>query len=338
MSTPEPVARPVKMITVGAGSTAQSLQLPGSVSAVREAVIAFEVPGRISDVSVLEGEVVTEGQELARLDPRDYESSRDSALATRNAARADYERYVKARESNAVTDQDVDLAKRALDVAQADLNSALKAVEDTILVAPFSGRVANKYVQNFENVQAKQAIFEIHDESSLEITVSVSERDWARGTKDQSPEEATRLLNPLVRFAALPDLEIPAAAKSFATAIDPVTRTYEATFSFDPPADANVSPGMTANLVVSPATNDSPSEEAVLSLPAGAVFGDDDGTSSVWIVGEDSKVEKREVSVDILLGDLIVIKDGITSGDVVVISGVHTLTEGTPVRKLQSSN
>ncbi|MEM9403497.1 MAG: efflux RND transporter periplasmic adaptor subunit [Pseudomonadota bacterium] len=330
----EPVVRPVKLMTVGGGSDRPILELPGSVSAVQEAVIAFEVPGRVAEILVVEGEVVEQGQELAMLDPRDYESSRDSALANRNAAQADYDRYVQARRSNAVTDQDVDLAKRALDVAQAELNTTLKAVEDTVLIAPFSGRIANQYVEGFENVQAKQAVFEVHDESSLEISVSVSERDWARGERDQSPDEVTRTLRPVVRLTALPDVSIPARAKSFATAIDPVTRTYEATFAFDPPAEGNVTPGMTASLVITPPA-DSPSGPAPLSIPSGAVFSNEQGEPMVWLVQDDMSVTQTAVMIDVIQGDQIVLSGGISFGDTIAISGVHTLTEGMRIRPLQ---
>lgn len=335
VATPEaPVVRPIKLMTVGAELDRPSLELPGSVSAAQEAIIAFEVPGRVETILISEGEMVEEGQELAKLDPRDYESSRDSALANRDAAKADYDRYFQARQSNAVTDQDVDLAKRALDVAQADLNTALKAVEDTVLVAPFSGRIANQYVEGFENVQAKQAVFEIHDESGLEISVSVSERDWARGERNQSLEEVTQSLRPVVRLAALPGVSLPARAKSFATAIDPVTRTYEATFAFDPPAEGNVSPGMTATLVVSPPL-ESANRPTLISIPSGAVFGSGGGDANVWFVQEDMSVTKRPVTVDVLQGDRIVLADGLKFGDTIAVSGVHTLSEGMQVRPLE---
>lgn len=331
----EPVVRPVKILTVGAATDMGVLELPGAVSAVREAVIAFEVPGRITEIIPREGELVSEGDVLARLDPRDYEASRDSALARRNAARADYDRYVEARKANAVTDQDVDLARRTLDVAQAELNSAMKAVEDTVIRSPFDGRVANKIVDTFENVQAKQAVFEIHDESGLEVSVNVAERDWARGAPDLTTEDATRLLRPEIELSAFPGRSFPARAQSFATAIDPVTRTYKATFAFDAPVELNVTPGMTANVRVHRPVAESGLSVAEITLPASAVFGNSDGDASVWLVEDDMRVTQRAVELGDMVGGALSITSGLEPGDSIAVSGVHTLVEGMAVRPLE---
>ena len=326
------VVRPVKIMTVGAASSEAALELPGVVKAVREATIAFEVPGRVTNIVVREGQLVAQGDVMARLDPRDYEASRDSALARREAAAADYERYVEARKANAVTDQDVDLAKRTLDVAEADLATALKALEDTVIRAPFDGRVADRIVDNFENVQAKQAIFEVHDETGFEVSVNVAERDWARATPDLAISEVTERLRPEIEVSAFPGRRFPARAKAFATAIDPVTRTYETTFAFSSPQDLNITPGMTARVIVYP--GDDPTAGGQLLVPAAAVFGSSDGAPSVWLVTDSMQVSRQVVELGPMLDGSFTITAGLVPGESIAVSGVHTLVEGMPVRAL----
>ncbi|MEM8635706.1 MAG: efflux RND transporter periplasmic adaptor subunit [Pseudomonadota bacterium] len=333
-AAPIELVRPVKILTVGLAGDALSLELPGVVRAAREAVIAFEVAGRVTEIAVREGQMVAEGDVLARLDPRDYEASRDSALARREAAAADYQRYVEARKANAVTDQDVDLAKRTLDVAQADLNQARKAVEDTVIRAPFSGRVADRIIDNFENVLAKQAVFEVHDESGFEVSVNVAERDWARATPDLSIEEVTARLKPEIEVSAYPDRRFAARAKAFATAIDPVTRTYETTFAFANPVELNVTPGMTAKVIVYP-DDDLGNADAQLLVPSGAVFGASDGAPSVWLVTDDMQVARQSVVLGPLIDGAFTITAGLNRGQSIAISGVHTLVEGMVVRPLE---
>ncbi|MEM1142874.1 MAG: efflux RND transporter periplasmic adaptor subunit [Pseudomonadota bacterium] len=331
---PTEVVRPVRMVTIGQVAGDGALELPGSVHAERETELAFEVGGRIIELLVEDGTVVTSEQTLARLDPRDYLNARDSARASRNSARATYERYLEASRSNAVTQQDVDTAKRDLEVADADLKIAEKALEETALRAPFAGRIAAKLVSDFENVQAKQGVFILHDESSLEIHVAVAERDWARGSRDLSVDEVTALLQPRVEVSALPGRLYPARAKTFATAVDPVTRTYEATFGFDPPAGNSVSPGMTAKLYINP-ENLTESAASTLNVPAAAVFTPSDGEASVWTVDSDGRVSRQRITLGPLVSGQLSVTAGLRPGSRIAVTGVHTLVEGQRVRDLK---
>ena len=70
------VARPVRMITIGLAEGDETLEIPGSVRAAQSAELAFEVAGRMLERLVEEGQVVTAGQVVAKLDPRDYRARR----------------------------------------------------------------------------------------------------------------------------------------------------------------------------------------------------------------------------------------------------------------------
>jgi RND family efflux transporter MFP subunit len=330
-----PVVRPVKLLTIGAVGAGPTLELPGSVTATQQSDMAFEVPGRIIEIPVDEGEMVASGAVLARLDARDYEADLDKVLARRNAARADFNRYDEAFKADAVTAQDVDLARRNLDVTEAELRTARKAVEDTVLRAPFDGRVARKLVDDFANVRAKQTVLIVQDDSSIEIRVNIAERDWGRARPGLSNAERTALIRPRVVIASMPGRQFPATIKEIATSADPVTRTYEATFAFANPADVNVSPGMTGRVVLSiPEDTD---VGAVTLIPANAVMADEENNPYVWVVDPDTEmVGIRKVQVGELSGVSIQVIDGLQDGDRIAVSGVHSLTEGAPVRALEN--
>ncbi len=68
------------------------MELPGETRAIKQAVLAFEVSGRISELLVKEGDVVKDGQVLARLDPRDLKAKLDAAVARRDASKPKMER------------------------------------------------------------------------------------------------------------------------------------------------------------------------------------------------------------------------------------------------------
>ena len=327
------VVRPVKMMTVGVDRGGEPIELPGTVHAARETDLAFEVAGRITEFLIEEGDVVAKGQVLARLDPRDYQASVDRATAERNASRADYQRYVEARKANAVTAQDVDVAKRNLEVAEADLATAKKSLEETVLKAPFAGRVAQKIATDFANVQAKEAVVMLNDESSYEVRINVSERDWAQGSRAVDLDEITELLQPRIKLAALPGQVFPGRAKSYANTADPVTRTYEATFFLNPPEDSGVSPGMTATVSVNPPRLNQNNSDS-LRVPPAAVFADSEGRTNVWQVAADGQVTRQLVEVGELVNGELEVVAGLEAGTRIAISGVRTLADGMRVREL----
>lgn len=331
------VSRPVKIITVGVKAGGRTLEVPGSVFAAQSADLAFEVPGRMEARMVDEGQIVQAGDVVAKLDARDYVAQRNSAKAQRDTAKSDYDRYAEAFKGNAVTAQDVSRSKGRLDVTEADLNIAQKALEDAELRAPFGGRIVARLVEDFANVQAKEPVLSLQDDSSLELRVDVAERDWVRGDSSLTRAQLTERINPRVQIASLPGREFPAYVKELSASADPVTRTYRVTLGFEPPEDASVSPGMTGSVVVTRNVVHQFAED-VLSIPANTITADDAGNPFVWVVDPASmRVRKQEVQLGELTGANVRIASGLSIGDLVVTSGVNSLSENMLVRNLTSN-
>lgn len=331
----EEIARPVKIITFGGTGDGTTIEYAGTIAAAQRSEMGFEVPGRITEFLVAAGEAVQEGQVLARLDPVDFQVELDKAIANRNAAEADFKRYDQAFKEDAVTKQDVDLARRNLEVTQANLRSARKAVSDAELKAPFAGVVAQKLVEDFANVQAKQAVLVLEDASSLEIDVNLPEQDWARARPNLSVEERSARTQPRVTVAAIPDRVFPAKLKDLDTTADPVTRTYKVTFSFEKPTDVVVKPGMTGSIVLTVPSDMGAEGLSGSTIPSAAVRSDEQGNAFVWRVGDDMRVAKQPVTVGDLSGDQIQVLGGLEPGSRIAASGVHNLREGSPVREYQ---
>lgn len=330
----EPVSRPVKLFTVGEAGSGQTLKFPGSVEAVQQSDLAFEVAGRIVEMPVTEGDRVEAGAVLARLDPRDYEAERDRARAERNVARADFNRYDKAFQADAVTAQQLDRARRALEVAEAGLQRASKAVEDTVLRAPFSGRVARKLVEDYANVQAKQPVLILQSDDALEMRVNVPEADWVGYKPVDSAADISSDVDISVVLSSLPGTPIPARITAFSSSADPVTRTFEVTVGFEAPEGRSVSPGMTGHVAYTP-----PPEHAAggLLVPADAVVAAPDNSPYVWLFdAETGSVTRQSVEVGELTGNRIRVNSGLEAGDRIAVSGVHTLSEGFPVHPLEN--
>ena len=179
VETPE-VVRPVRILTVAGLEAGATLSYPGEIQGAQNAELAFEVAGRLIELPAEEGIDVAQNQLLARLDPADYQSALDAARAQYKSAKDTFDRYSEVFERGAISRQEFDNAKRQIDVEQAQLASAEKAVSDTQLRAPFAGRIGRTYVDNFNNVQAKQPILIMQDLTQLEIVVNIPEQDWLR--------------------------------------------------------------------------------------------------------------------------------------------------------------
>lgn len=329
---PEPPARPVKTLTIGDSAAGAAFEYSGAIRPTQESEMAFEVPGRVLEFPVKEAQRVEEGEVLARLDPRDVEANLDQAQAKVSQAAKDVERWRYMYEQGVKPERELELRERNLAVLQAELATARKAVEDAVLRAPFDGVVARRLVEDYANVQAKQPVLILQDDSALEIRVAVPERDFAQLTPGLSLEERTRRARPRVVVSSLPDRSFPARVTEFSTTADPDTRTYDAVFEFDNPPDLSVLPGMTGKVVLTgPAAGG-----GALRIPARAVVADAAGEPHVWILDPESgTVAMRPVSVGPLSGDSIEVTSGLEPGDTIAVSGLQQLRNGLPVRPLE---
>jgi RND family efflux transporter MFP subunit len=297
--------------------------------------MAFEVPGKIVDFPVVEGQVVKKGDLLVRIDPRDMASAHDVETAKVELARAEYERMKKLFEANVASQQELDRKKRAYEVFLARSQGSSKGLEDTELHATFDGIVAKKLVKDFENVQAKQPVLILQDTTNLEIDVTIPEADAVRSARGMSLEERTAHLKPIVIVTSLPDRSFPAQITERSTTADPVTRTFSATLRFDPPDDVNIKPGMTATvrIHIKPELLGTVGASSV-SIPASAALTDDTGQAFVWVVDPTAMTVKRTpVQLGSLSGERVFVKSGLTSGQQIAISGVHHLRDGMLVRR-----
>jgi multidrug efflux pump subunit AcrA (membrane-fusion protein) len=141
---------------------------------------------------------------------------------------------------------------------------------------------------------------------------------------------------PMVELSALPGRQFPVRLTELATAADPNTRTFRATFGMKKPEEVSVLAGMTAKLVM---TGLRTTTDDDFLLPVGAVIGDSNAEPYVWLVDEESMtVAKQAVTAGPVTGDRIVVKDGLEGGQAVAMSGVHLLTEGMVVTELMDSD
>lgn len=333
VETPE-VVRPVRIITVSTLQGGESLSYPGEIQGAQNVNIAFEVPGRIVEMPAREGIDVGQGDVLARLDPADFQSSLDAARASARASKETFDRFSEVFERGAISEQDLNVRRRQYEVDQANLTTAQKALDDTVLRAPFSGRIGRTFVDNFTNVQAKQEILLLQDLSEFEVVVNIPEQDWLRAKPGITLAQKTSRVQPEVSMSGLPGRTFPVTITEVAAAADPVTRTFAARGRFDPPEDVVILPGMSATVTVT-ASKDTADLPLRLLVPASAVVGGNDGGAYVWQVGGDPLAATLSpVTVGQMSGSEMEILEGLEAGDRIAVSGVQHLADGMLVREL----
>jgi RND family efflux transporter MFP subunit len=337
-----PLIRPLKTIVVKTPFASLERKLPGRVRADRRVDLAFEVPGLLIEMLVRKGEEVEEGRLLARLDPRDYQNDLDSATAELDRARAHRERIQVAADKNAVSKQTLSDAIAAFEVAEANVTIKEKALSDTYLSARFSGVIANRFVENFENIRAKQPILSLQDVTSVEIEVNVPESLVALSRRDNvAVARKERVGRFVATFDYLPAREFDVEPKEFATEADPKTQTYAVTFVMPAPEDVNILPGMTATIHAYLKRKDE-GKPAGYALPIEVAPVDGLGAYYVWKVEEGSggvyTVRRVDIEVGEMMKGVIQVLKGVTDGDRIAAAGVHFLREGQEVRLLDSSS
>ena len=338
----KPAIRAVRAIQVADPSQFSQREFPGQAKATQEVELSFRVAGPLITRPVNVGDEVAAGDVVARIDPRDFEVNLRAvkgqlaqARAAHKRAAADYERAARIFKDDpgAISRAAVDRAEEDRDRALANVDSLIASVQSaedalsyTYLHAPFDGQVVAIYVENFEDIRAKQPIMRILDTSSIEMIVHIPENliSYAPG-----------VTNIKATFDAFPDRPIPATIKEIGTEASRTTRTFPVTLIMKQPEDFKILPGMAGRATAPPPQS---LLASALEIPVSAVFSpEEDGKSYVWVIDEGTKtVKRREVSIGELGDRGIQIISGLKSGEWIATAGVHYLTEGQQVTVLNA--
>lgn len=301
-------------------------------------------------------------------DIANFQAALSSAQARLTEATSQFQRIKNLFEKQAVAKSQYDQAKASLDVATANVNSARQelakakagsrpediarqeaaikgfeaqlkkaedALKDTMLTAPFSGVVAELYVDNFQSVNAEQKIAVLQDLSQMEITINIPGnlilqlQDANTASRDLANEEKDA--RAIAVFPNLPNSQFNLKFKEIATKPDSQTQTYAMTFILEMRKDVIVLPGMVADVSISLPSGVS---EEGFDVPPDSVVAGEGINQYVWKVvkeGEGLVVRKIPVTVGGYTKNGIIVKGDIRPGDRIVTAGVKYLLENDPV-------
>jgi membrane fusion protein, multidrug efflux system len=304
--------------------------ISGTLEPEREAAIRSQVAGSVLQTYADQGQAVSAGTVLARIDASGiqdaYTSARAGQVAARNAAEVaanDLARNQKLLAAGAIAERDIEQSRRASIAAQAaleDANSRLatasKAYRSTTVTAPFGGIVSERPVSAGDVVQPGTALFTVVDPSSMRLEASV-------------PAEQLSLIRigvPVVfSVSGYPGRQFVGHITRINPTADPTTRQVRIYVSI-PNAGRTLVGGLFANGRMSSAT------KLGLVVPQAAVDVRGSAPSAVRVRG--GKAEKVQVQVGITdkSSETVEILSGLSAGDTLLLGAAQGITPGTSVR------
>jgi membrane fusion protein, multidrug efflux system len=183
-------------------SLAQGLPVSGALKAVNSAFVKARVAGELQALTVREGDFVTAGQVIARIDVSEYAARVRQAQQLASSAKAQADVAQRQYDNNQALVNEGFISKTALDTSLANLNAARasyqaavagadvasKSVQDTVLKAPIAGQVAQRLAQPGERVAVDTRVIEIVDLRQLELEAALSASDGAQVQVGQTAE------------------------------------------------------------------------------------------------------------------------------------------------------
>lgn len=330
----------VKSMQVIKRDTPNLYEFTGFVEAQQEANITANVSGKITSKNFNGGDWVEAGQVLFSIDQRTYRANVLNAQAGVASARTelarletDAQRYAKLYEQHAVSRQAYDLALAQRDQAQATvkarealLENAQISMGDTDVRAPFAGKISTSDLSVGNYVTAGQTVLAtMSNTNPVRIKFSISENEYLALAKAHTDAGVN----------SLQDLKLVLSDGTVyegSGAVDQVNReisgntgalTLKARFS----NDSNILlPGMFARLQANAGTR----KNAVL-IPQRAVK-EMLYKKFVFVIGNDNKVDMREVTLGARVGKLWLVEKGLNGDETIVVEGIQKVNKGSEVK------
>lgn len=322
---------PVRVEVVGKASGTATRHFVGRLEAVSTVDLSFEVGGRLAQLPVREGQIVSKGDLVAALDPTDFELAVRQAEVQRALALKELARYRKLLKRDNVSQQAFDRAQAEFSLRDVALDQARRNLDYATIRAPFRALVTRRLIDNFSAVQPKQNIVRIQNVTEIRVAIHVPEQ-LIHLTDNVSA------INAVAVFPFAGDFELPLEYREHETEPDAVTQTYKVTFgapvheNAPSPEKKTILPGMTCSVRIQLTENN---PDAV-SVPLSAVDTDSTGTPRVWVVdSEGSTVSPRPVALGPVRSERVVVLQGLKKGETIVTAGTRLLREGVRVHAVE---
>ncbi len=309
----------VETVTLQTQEFQDAIRLTGTIAADRMVTVAAEEAGTVAEVLVDKGATVAAGQVLLRLDDGLLQAQRDEAHAHARLAAELWERVRRLYEEDDIgTESGFLEARYTAEGAAARLALIDERLQRTVIRAPFAGVLDSRLVEVGSVVAPGQAIGSIVDLEPLKVVTGVPERYAG----DVSIGAAAGV--------GLSDLGYEGTAQvSYVGAqVHPANRTFLVELSLAAPV-VGAKPQMVAEVVLQRRLL-----ADVVVVPRQALVRTEAGYAAYVVTGSanSATADARVVTMGPSARDMVVITDGLSSGDQLIVVGQQQVANGDRVR------
>lgn len=310
------IAIPINAITIGLAPINNALTKTGTLIPNKEADIPALTGGKIVSVNFSLGSIVSQGAVVAQVDSRSMELNLAQAKLAKNKAEQDYRKFEKLLAGEATTESTFQDVKLNFENTQNQIALLEKQIADTRIKAPISGQIISKTIEPGEFVGMGQSVAKMVDLSRLKVKVMVSESEVYQ-LKINQPVQIKTDVYPNILF----DGKI-----TFISGQGDATFNYEIEITLENnKKDAPLKAGSYAYVDFKQNT-----QIEGIQIPRSALV-ESIQNPYVYVI-KNNLLEKRSVVIERDLGNVLLIKSGLSAGEQVVTSGLVNVREGSKVQ------
>jgi membrane fusion protein (multidrug efflux system) len=313
----QPQLRPTKVsvITVMPTPVKDVLVLPGETEAWQDVRLASETDGVVEWIDPKEGDIVREGQLIAKIDVSTLKAAFDQAEASFDLADKLYQRRKLLFQRKVIAKEEMDRSANERTLALTSLRSAKVMYKRGFLHSPINGLINHLHVDVGEFVDRGNPVADVVNVDKIKINVNVPELDVRYLRVGQKA---------MVTVDAFPGRRLTGIVDFVAYKADPATKTFHIKVLIEN-SKREIRPGMIARLAflrrIIP---------DALVVPLFALV--DKGGERLIFVEKDGIAYSRTVSIGVIEGDRVQIIEGLKAGDHVIVSGQAEVEEGMRVQ------
>ncbi|MCA9685360.1 MAG: efflux RND transporter periplasmic adaptor subunit [Myxococcales bacterium] len=314
---------PVLLATIELGTIQGQIRSSSTIEAELQVTVHAESTGRITSLSLEEGDEVEAGDILARI-RRDAQSlGFERAESSFADAQREYDRVLELFNRGITSQSELDAAKSKLDLAQLDTRDRRRDLANTVVKAPFDGMITRRFVDEGGFVTSGAQVFEVTDFDTLVARVYVPERELDRIAVGQAAD--------IVGKAAQGRRGI-GEVKRIAPVVDATTGTVKVTIGL--PAELaggakGFLPGMYAEVTMTTEVH-----ENVPLVPKPALVHEEEQT--FVFVAEGDRAKKLLIETSLANDDFIEVSKGLEAGARVLVAGQAGLKDGALIMEVDA--
>ena len=308
----------VLVATVRSEPFAQDMEAIGTARANEALDVTAKVSNRIAAIRFREGQQVKEGDVLVEFDGDQLRASLAEAEAALSDSRSQFSRSKELFATKALSEVLLVQLQATLSANEARVTGARSLLSDTVIRAPFAGRVGLRQISVGSLVSPGAVITTLDDTSVIKLDFSVPEVFLA------SLREGLEVTAHTTAYAAT---TFKGVVSSIDSRLDPVSRAIIVRARIEN-RDGRLKPGMLMTVKLMR------SEAPALMIPEQALV--PEGDRKFVFAVRDSKALRMEVKTGRRRPGEVEILNGLSAGDVIVVEGTQKVRDGAPVKALEN--